>query len=39
MTEQVEWNFCCKVAGTMESDKQEAITTLSNGAILLGWDA
>ena len=34
MVEQVDWNFCCKVAETMESDKQEGITALSNGAIL-----
>jgi hypothetical protein len=34
MIEQVDWNFCCKVAGTMESDQQEGITALSNGAIL-----
>jgi hypothetical protein len=26
MIEQVDWNFCYKVAETMESDKQEGIT-------------
>src|ERR1700676_3518024 len=36
MIEQVDWNFCCKVADRMESDRQEGITALSNGAILLG---
>jgi hypothetical protein len=36
MIEQVDWNFGCKVADTMESDRQEGITALSNGAILLG---
>jgi hypothetical protein len=36
MIEQVDWNFCCKVADTMEFDRQAGITALSNGAILLG---
>ena len=36
MIEQVDWNFCCKVADRMESDRQEGITALSNSAILLG---
>ena len=31
MIEQVDWNFCCKVADTMESDRQGGITALSNG--------
>ncbi len=39
MIEQVDWNFCCKVADTMESDKQEGITAQSKGAILFRWDA
>ena len=26
MIEQVDWNFCCKVADTMECDRQEGIT-------------
>jgi hypothetical protein len=34
MIEQVDWNFYSKVADTMESDKQEGITALPNGAIL-----
>jgi hypothetical protein len=39
MIEQVDWNFRCKVADTMESDRQEGIKALSNGAILFRWDA
>jgi hypothetical protein len=39
MVEQVDWNFRCKVADTMESRKQGGITGLSKGAILFGWDA
>ena len=39
MIEQVDWNFCCKVADTMESDKREGITAQSKGAILFRWDA
>lgn len=39
MIEQVDWNFCCKVAETMESDKQKGDYTLSNGAILFRADA
>ena len=33
MIEQVDWNFCCKVANTMESRGPEGITALSNGTI------
>jgi hypothetical protein len=39
MVEEVDWNFRCKVAGTRESDWQEGITALSNGAMLFRWDA
>jgi len=34
MIEEVDWNFCCKVADAMGSHRQEGITALSNGAIL-----
>jgi hypothetical protein len=38
MIEEVDWNSCCKVADTMESNEQEGITALANGAILFRWD-
>jgi hypothetical protein len=39
MIEQVDWNFCCKVADRMESDKQEVDYNTAGCRNLFSWDA
>jgi hypothetical protein len=39
MVEQVDWNFCCKVADTMESHRQEMDYNTAHCRNLFSWDA
>ena len=39
MIEQVDWNFCCKVADPMESHRQEMDYRAAHCRNLFSWDA
>jgi len=38
MIEQIDWNFCCKVADTMESQRQEMAYGTALCRNLFSWD-